>query len=230
MLNHDDFIAKIDAYLDHNLSADDLVLFEQTLQANPTLKKEIAAQRLVRKSLQRTGQAEMRQLFKQFQAELQTENSPLVDENGTKGKVKQLHTEQKRRYALLAVAASIAIFIGIGVVFWFTDKPEQATFAQNLSTHKIEYIEQNGETMGYAGTGSEGKDYKTLLFSKSETYDKPHYEFVHRDTILLFSNSLSPAKDNLQLVYDSQQNKYFLRINGKPHEVEQGFKGVKELK
>jgi hypothetical protein len=41
---------------------------------------------------------------------------------------------------------------------------------------------------------------------------------------------LNPEKDNLQLIFDSQTNSYKLNINGKMHEIEQGFKGVKELK
>jgi hypothetical protein len=226
MLNTDEFIAMIDAYLDNSLSETEKSVFEQTLQANPALKKEVAAQKLVRKALKRSGQAEMQQLFRQFQAEMQEEQLTQT----TSTNVRNLHLEKRRRYAVMAIAASVVLFLGIGFAFFLQNNKNNNNVAQNVSAHKIEYIEKNSEAMGFAGTNAAGADYKTLLVTKSETYLKTHYEFIHRDTIMLFSNELNPAKDKLQLIFDSQNSQYSLRVNGNTYQIEQGFKGVKELK
>jgi len=223
MLNFDELTDSIDDYLSGAMSAEDIKKFESALLVQPELQKAVAAQRLVRKGLQRHGKAEMKQLFKQFHADMLEETQP-------QEVVTQVVAFEGRRYAMIAIAASVILCLGIGFAIFFDKHKEATNIAQNQEVTKIEYIEQNSDALGFATPTTTGKDYKTLILMKTDTYDKPHYEFIHRDTITLFSNSLNPQKDVLQLLFDSQTSSYKLNINGKLHEIEQGFKGVKELK
>jgi hypothetical protein len=224
MLNPDQLTDYIDDYLNGTMSVGDISVFESALRTQPELKKDVAAQKLIRKGLKQYGKAEMKTLFKQFHTEM-------LEENELEAEATPVVFETRRRNTMFVIAASVALFLVVGIAIIFSGNNKDANnIAANQEVTKIEYVEQNTEVHGFATPNSTGKDYKTLILMKSDTYEKPHYEFIHRDTITLFSNSLNPKKDNLQLLFDSQTNTYKLNINGKIHEIEQGFKGVKELK
>lgn len=235
MLNSEHLTETIDAYLNGTMSVEDINIFENALTEQPELKKAVAAQKLVRIGLKQSGKVATKKLFKQFHAEMLKEEQSdeimhdLISLQENPAKV-VVSFDSRRRYAIMSIAASVIICVGIGFAIFFNNHKEAQNIADNQQVTKIEYIEQNSDAQGYAPVTSTGKDYKTLILMKTDTYDKPHYEFIHRDTITLFSNSLNPQKDNLQLIFDSQTNIYKLSINAKIYEIEQGFKGVKELK
>jgi hypothetical protein len=234
MLNSDQWTETIDAYLNGSMSAEDIRTFENALTLQPELKTALASQKLIRKGLEKRGKAEMKQLFKQFHQEMLEETNFVAETSSpntanTPAQAKVVALQTRNRYTTFAIAASVVLLVGIGLAIFFNQHKEATNIASNQKITKIEYIE-NTEAQGFAPVTSTGKDYKTLILMKTDTYDKTHYEFIHRDTVTLFSNTLNPEKDNLQLIFDSQTNSYKLNINGKMHEIEQGFKGVKELK
>lgn len=234
MLNSEHLTETIDAYLNGTMSVEDINIFENALTEQPELKRAVTAQKLVRIGLKQSGKVATKNLFKQFHAEMLKEEQSdeithdliSLQENPTKVVV----FDSRRRYGIISIAASVIICVGIGFAIFFNNHKEAQNIADNQQVTKIEYIEQNSDEQGFAPITSTGKDYKTLILMKTDTYDKPHYEFIHRDTITLFSNSLNPQKDNLQLIFDNQTNAYKLSINAKIYEIEQGFKGVKALK
>lgn len=235
MLNSEHLTETIDAYLNGTMSVEDINIFENALTEQPELKRAVATQKLVRIGLKQSGKVATKNLFKQFHAEMLKEEMAngqnYLQENSTQeNSTKVVAFDNRRRYTIISIAASVILCFGIGLAVFFNNHKEAQNIADNQQVTKIEYIEQNSDAQGYAPITSTGKDYKTLILMKTYTYDKTHYEFIHRDTITLFSNSLNPQKDNLQLIFDSQTNIYKLSINAKIYEIEQGFKGVKELK
>ena len=239
MLNSEHLTETIDAYLNGTMSVEDINIFENALTEQPELKHAMAAQKLIRFGLKQSGKVATKNLFKQFHAEMLEEEQAnemangqnYLQENSTQeNSTKVVVFDNRRRYTIISIAASVILCLGVGLAVFFNNHKEAQNIAENQQVTKIEYIEQNSDAQGFAPLTSTGKDYKTLILMKTDTYDKPHYEFIHRDTITLFSNSLNPQKDNLQLIFDNQTNVYKLSINAKVYEIEQGFKGIKELK
>jgi hypothetical protein len=224
MLTQDNLTEWIDNYLDKTLSVEELSIFEDYVVNHPETKKAIAAQKLVREALRKNGRATLKAQLKQVHTEMLQENNAVPFYTHST-------TENKRRYLLVGAAAAIFLMVAVGV-YLFTNPIEKQ--GNLVATHqkivKIEYLEQNNEAQGFAGDGTTGKDYKTLVLRHTNTYDKPHYEFISPDTITLFSNNLDPTQQKIQLQYDNATNTYKLLIDGQAFEVEQGFKGIRELK
>ncbi len=224
MLTQDNLTEWIDNYLDKTLSVEELSIFEEYIVNHPETKKAIAAQKLVREALRKNSRAALKAQLKQVHTEM-------LEENNTVPFVTRTNTEKNRRYLLAGAAAVIFLMVAVGVYQFTNPIDDQGNLvATHQKVVKIEYVEQNSEAQGFAGTTTTGKDYKTLVLRHTDTYDKPHYEFISPDTITLFSNNLNPMQQKIQLQYDNATNTYKLLIGGQAFEVEQGFKGIRELK
>jgi hypothetical protein len=224
MLTQDNLTEWIDNYLDKTLSTEELSSFEDYIANHPETKKAIAAQKLVREALRKNSRATLKAQLKQVHTEMLQENNAIPLHTRT-------NTEKNRRYLLVGAAAVVLLMVAVGVYQFTNPIDDQGNLvATHQKVFKIEYVEQHTEAQGFAGEGTTGKDYKTLVLRHTDTYDKPHYEFIHPDTITLFSNNLNPTQQKIQLQYDTPSNSYKLVIDGQAFEVEQGFKGIRELK
>jgi len=225
MLNSDELTDNIDAYLSGTMSEEDKKSFELACKEQPHIKEQLEIQRVVRNSMKKSAKNATKQLFKQWHQEMQetSEETPTI--------ALPTHTVSRtnsfRLYRWAAIAASVTVLLVTGI-FVFQENDDNS-FADAKSVIKVEYVEQNVESYGFADSETKGSDYKYIMLLPTQTYDKPHYEFIHRDTLVLFSNELKPEKDKFKIVYDGQKNSYELNINGKSHNVEFGFKGVKPL-
>jgi hypothetical protein len=226
MLNPDELTDNIDAYLNGSLSDDDRKVFENLIQTQSFVKEQLALQKVVRESMEKSAKKATKQLFQNWHQEMQTEPSVIqtVHHNTVKFTTQQTNF---RMYKWLAIAASITLFLLTGI--FVAQKDSKDSFADSKSFIKVEYEEQNVDMYGYANTENKGGDYKYIMLLPTNTYTKPHYEFVHRDTLVLFSNDLKAEKDQFKILYDGQTNKYELFINGTKHQIEYGFRGVKAL-
>lgn len=93
------FIENIDAYLEGSLSAEEMTAFDKELQSNSELMKEVELQQRLQEGIFAAG---LRNQLKEMAQSQQAESEP------SKGRVISL-----RRAAPLAVAASVALLLGI---------------------------------------------------------------------------------------------------------------------
>lgn len=221
MLNPDELTDSIDAYLSGTMSEEDKKIFEMACKEQPHIKEQLEIQRVVRDSMKKSAKNATKQLFKQWHQEMQ-ETPTVALPNHTVSRPNSF-----RLYRWAAIAASVALLLVTGIFVF--QKNDNNSFADAKSVIKVEYMEQNVDTYGFANSEQKGSDYKYILLLPTQTYDKPHYEFIHRDTLVLFSNELKPEKDKFKILYDGQKNSYELNINGKSHNIEFGFRGVKPL-
>ncbi|PHS67488.1 MAG: hypothetical protein COB12_03420 [Flavobacterium sp.] len=166
----------IDNYLSRTLSAEDTVTFNELLQSDVDFKKEVQ----FHKDLQKVTEFEDDTAFKKTLQQFESEFQP-----------------KKNNYTKWLVAASIAILIGFGSMFYFQTTSNQELFAENFEPYRniIQPIvrgEVSDNIKTHAFTAYEKGDYKqaiTLFSEIQKTETATYYSFYIANSYLALDNT-----------------------------------------
>lgn len=113
---------KIERYLDDELTGAELTAFEAALKTDSALEEEVKAHLLLEEALFAVEEDEVRTNIKQWRAESKTEEKTKPQ----RGRLRSLGVVR------LAIAASIAVLIGLGTFLWLPQQySNQAILASN---------------------------------------------------------------------------------------------------
>jgi len=166
----------IENYLSRTLSAEDTVTFNELLQSDVDFKKEVQFY----KDLQKVTEFEDGVAFKKQLQQFESEFQP-----------------KKSNYTKWLAAASIAILIGFGSMFYFQTTSNQDLFAENFEPYRnvIQPIvrgEVSDNIKTHAFTAYEKGDYKqaiTLFSEIQKTETNNYYIFYKANGYLALDNT-----------------------------------------
>ncbi len=230
MTNENNKTEWIDQYLNHTLAPQERIDFERRMQQDPAFRQEVEAQRAVRKSLQNWGNAQLKDKFKQFHANMKQEvvhaappTTKAADQNELKGKTRQLWSKP----GVWFMAASISLMLVAGIVWinrdTFFGSPKTEITA--VQTFQIPVAAVGSDNLGYAGENTISDSVTAQIIT--DTQYPFHYRF--KDTLQIYSATLSRA-DEIMLTHQAKTDAYTLVINDKSYAVERGFNRIQELK
>lgn len=232
LVNDENKIELIDAYLDGRLGSDEVVGFETELKGNNDLRMEVQAQKAVRKNMVIQGRKELKIKLKVLHEEMLAENR---DGSGVKDLLMGNYASDAgksaafsyRRKTIYAVAAAVIVLIASVFAFVSYQGSKQSEIAKQGKTYKIEMKDLGQVVMSFGGKESLVSDSLVLFVKGDDKYDF-HYQFT--DTLTIFSSSLDPMSGNIYVEHDTTKKSYLLIIDGKRYPLERGFIDINPLR
>ena len=196
--------ALIDRYLEGSMTERELEWFEQRLEEEMELRKDVEAQRMIIEAVERQeAKKKFQNLEKKFegQQEAEQKETPVI----------QIHN---RKNIWMAVAASIAIFISVATVFLLNrSQDQQLAQDQFIASYNI-----NVEEHGPAVRSQPGEALEVLIV-KSEKH--PLHYTKQNETLIIYLKDPSLNEEDIQIEHDaSAEQPYKLIIKDQAYLLE----------
>jgi len=217
MTGEENITQLIDQYLAGKLSPDRMKSVQQRMQEDPLFEEQVKAQQLIKDFFDRKWKKDTMDQLATLQHTFNTQHD--------RRKNRFLNT-QKPDTRMLAIAASIALFIAVAIWhFGFPSLQPTPSLSDGI-VRTFPLYEENTTDLGF---GSSNAFIDSLVVNIVPTSKNPlAYQF--QDTLKLFINSTSFDKSQFQLTYNREKDLYTLRINESVYVLERGFVNIKPLR
>ncbi len=150
----------IDRYLDGTLERTELEAFEQALQEDQQLSREVEIQRELRRGIRNRGNDLLKDRLRKIHTEEITSNQEGVDKKEKKGRVVAL------RWPMLGAVAAVLLLIAVFVLFPGQQSPEEL-FAQNYEPYEISLVQrgEDADALAKADEDYRSGNYQTAITS-----------------------------------------------------------------
>lgn len=246
----------IDRYLNGELTAAEIVLFDNKMNSDTDFKRQVEAQKAVAKAFKAIGREKMKAMLTDFH---HTEIKPMTVISPAKQKTNYFIYYAAAASVLLILALTVFInrdrifnnekTIAVTDTLKNTMKDSAAFHNKNLAENKsindsagknilapekklnaykcIEIsIKETGDS-GFGFTGDSAVKEKITMTFVISTMNKFHYSF-YNDTLSLYSDKQINAK--IAVEHNNKDNSYRLVIGNKKFNIEKGFKNIEPIR
>ncbi|MGK7394688.1 MAG: hypothetical protein ACNS62_08945 [Candidatus Cyclobacteriaceae bacterium M3_2C_046] len=204
----------IEKYFKNELDAASQQVFQEKYENDPDFKEEVDRYELITYTFQNLSDdaaQRIEKILQNQQAQPEEQSARVVP--------------LWRKKSFLAVAASVALVMVAGIVFWVSDDQPAAYTAEAEIMNSFSLGIKPGDNLGFSEQPDRVTDSVQILIVKHDQWDR-HYQYLN-DTIRLFLNqNISPEAISLE----QREQDYLLKIQDENYLIDRGFETIKPLK
>ncbi len=202
----------IEQYFKNELDDDAKKIFDQKYETEPAFREEVEKYRLVSQTFRNLTDDAVSRIEK-----------ILIEEQEVSQQPKRMVPIWKNK-TYLAVAASLALIIVSGIVFFANYHQQPDEFAESKVMNQFNKEIIPGENLGFAESPDKFSETINVQIIENENYQN-HYQFVN-DTLKLYLG-VTVSSENITIKKRAQD--YSLNLNGELYELDRGFNTIRPL-